>query len=59
MNEIHLPIQIQRIIQSALKAGVLHERSTTQEVTPQGGIISLLLCNIALHGIEDLWNPTS
>ena len=30
MNEIHLPIQMQRIIRSALKAGVLHKRSTTQ-----------------------------
>ena len=56
MNEIHLPIQMQKIIRSALKAGVLHERSKTQEVTPQGGIISPILRNIALHAIENLWN---
>ena len=56
MNEILLPIKMQKIIRSALKAKVLHERSTTQEKTPQGGIIFPLLCNIALHGIDDLWN---
>nr|YP_008965761.1 putative reverse transcriptase [Porphyridium purpureum]BAO23737.1 putative reverse transcriptase [Porphyridium purpureum] len=56
LSLIHLPIQMQKIIKSALKAGVLNERTTTKEGTPQGGIISPLLCNITLHGIEDLWN---
>ena len=56
MNEIHLPIQMQRIIISVLKAGVLHERSPTQECPAQGEIISPLLCNIASHAIDDLWN---
>lgn len=32
-----------------LENGILHE---TVEGTPQGGVISPLLCNIALHGIE-------
>ena len=32
------------------------ERPRTQERTPQGGSISPFLCNIALHGIDDLWN---
>ena len=35
MNEIHLPIHMQRIIRFALKVGVLHERSTTQECPPR------------------------
>nr|YP_009297279.1 maturase [Porphyridium sordidum]AOM66622.1 maturase [Porphyridium sordidum] len=56
LSLIHLPKQMQNIIRSALKAGVLNERASTQEETPQGGIISPLLCNIALHGIEDIWN---
>nr|AJA41226.1 putative maturase [Porphyridium purpureum]AJA41228.1 putative maturase [Porphyridium purpureum]AJA41231.1 putative maturase [Porphyridium purpureum]AJA41233.1 putative maturase [Porphyridium purpureum]AJA41235.1 putative maturase [Porphyridium purpureum] len=56
LSLIHLPIQMQKIIKSALKAGVLNEKISTQEGTPQGGIISPLLCNIVLHGIEDLWN---
>ena len=47
---------MQRIIRSALNVGVLYEKSTTQEGTSQGRIISPLLFNIALHGIEDLWN---
>ena len=29
------------------------EQSETQEGTPQGGIISPLLANIALHGMEE------
>jgi group II intron reverse transcriptase/maturase len=56
LSLLNLPIQIKRIIRSALKAGVLNERTKTLEETPQGGVISLLLCNIALHGIEDLHN---
>nr|YP_009370261.1 putative reverse transcriptase/maturase [Bulboplastis apyrenoidosa]YP_009370300.1 putative reverse transcriptase/maturase [Bulboplastis apyrenoidosa]ARO90750.1 putative reverse transcriptase/maturase [Bulboplastis apyrenoidosa]ARO90789.1 putative reverse transcriptase/maturase [Bulboplastis apyrenoidosa] len=56
MEEIYLPTYMNRIIRSALKAGVLKEREATHEGTPQGGVISPLLCNIILHGIEDLWN---
>nr|AJA41244.1 putative maturase [Porphyridium purpureum] len=56
INLIHLPVQMHKIIRSALKAGVLNEKASTQEGTPQGGIISPLLCNIVLHGIEDIWN---
>ena len=36
MNEIQLPIQMQKIIRSSFKAEVLYERSTTQEGTPSG-----------------------
>ena len=52
MNEIHLPIQMQRIIRSALKAGVLHQKKEPLRVK----LYPPLLCNIALHGIQDLWN---
>nr|YP_008965718.1 putative reverse transcriptase [Porphyridium purpureum]AJA41210.1 putative maturase [Porphyridium purpureum]AJA41212.1 putative maturase [Porphyridium purpureum]AJA41216.1 putative maturase [Porphyridium purpureum]ATJ02916.1 putative reverse transcriptase [Porphyridium purpureum]BAO23694.1 putative reverse transcriptase [Porphyridium purpureum] len=53
---IKLPVKILKIIRSALKAGVLNKRAITQERTPKGGVVSPLLCNIALHGIEDIWN---
>lgn len=42
-------------IKSWLKSGVMDEGvfSDTKEGTPQGGVISPLLANIALHGFED------
>ncbi len=51
-----LPGAGKRFLKSALKAGVLNERDKTLVGTPQGGVISPLLCNIALHGVEDLNN---
>jgi group II intron reverse transcriptase/maturase len=51
-----LPGVCKKFLQSALRAGVLNERDKTLVGTPQGGVISPLLCNIALHGIEDLNN---
>lgn len=56
MSMIKLPRHSKNFIWSALRAGVLNERVTTTE--GKGGIISPLLCNIALHGIEDIWNET-
>jgi len=43
-----------RIIRGWLRAGVLENRvmSPTTTGTPQGGVISPLLANIALHGLE-------
>jgi hypothetical protein len=43
-----------RQIRAWLKAGVMDDKElfTTSEGTPQGGVISPLLANIALHGIE-------
>nr|YP_010330153.1 putative reverse transcriptase/maturase [Porphyridium aerugineum]UNJ17869.1 putative reverse transcriptase/maturase [Porphyridium aerugineum] len=56
MAMVQLPQNIKSIVWSALKAGVLKERPKRIEGTQQGGIISPLLCNIALDGIEDIWN---
>ena len=44
-----------RIIRAWLKAGVLDNEvfSSTEKGTPQGGVISPLLANIALHGMEE------
>ena len=53
-----LPGVAKKFLRSALRAGVLKERDKTLVGTPQGGVISPLLCNIALHGVEDLNNVT-
>jgi RNA-directed DNA polymerase len=46
--------QMRRLIKGWLKAGVLEafQFSATEAGTPQGGVISPLLANIALHGLE-------
>lgn len=56
LKNVKLPNSAKRIVRQALKAGVMNERPKTMEDTPQGGVISPLLCNIAFHGIEDLAN---
>ncbi|MBC6477824.1 MAG: group II intron reverse transcriptase/maturase [Hormoscilla sp. GM7CHS1pb] len=45
---------IRNIIRGWLKAGVMDQRAfqPTEAGTPQGGVISPLLANIALHGLE-------
>ncbi|NEN99839.1 MAG: group II intron reverse transcriptase/maturase, partial [Moorea sp. SIO3I7] len=50
---------MRRLIKSWLKAGVMDNGifSPTNEGTPQGGVISPLLANIALHGMEKaIWD---
>lgn len=46
---------LKNLIHDWLKAGYIHSDNfhVTEEGTPQGGIISPLLANIALHGMED------
>jgi len=47
-----------RVIQSWLQAGFFSGKlfNPTERGTPQGGVISPLLANIALHGMEDLFH---
>lgn len=47
---------MRRLIKAWLKSGVIDDGqfSETNEGTPQGGVISPLLANIALHGMEEL-----
>ena len=50
-----------RVIAGWLKAGVFTGEvfDPTEMGTPQGGVISPLLANIALHGLEDLFHEWS
>jgi RNA-directed DNA polymerase len=47
---------LRRQIRAWLKAGVMDGKKLfpTEEGTPQGGVISPLLANIALHGLEEM-----
>jgi RNA-directed DNA polymerase len=56
MQTTCLPMQYKMGIWRALKAGVVvgYEREDTTEGTPQGGVFSPLLANIALNGIEKI-----
>jgi RNA-directed DNA polymerase len=46
---------MKRLVRGWLKAGVMENQtfSLTEAGTPQGGVISPLLANIALHGLEE------
>lgn len=54
LNKLNTFSQMRRYIKACLRSGVMdgHELFPTTEGTPQGGIVSPLLANIALHGLE-------
>ena len=55
LNKLNTFPLVRRQIRAWLKAGVIDDRQLvpTSEGTPQGGVISPLLANIALHGMEE------
>lgn len=56
LNKINTFPTMQRLIKAWLKSGVMDDGQffETNSGTPQGGVISPLLANIALHGMEQL-----
>ncbi len=54
LNKLHTYPHLRRAVKAWLKAGVMDGRnfSPTEVGTPQGGVISPLLMNVALHGME-------
>ncbi|WP_330911013.1 reverse transcriptase domain-containing protein [Nostoc sp. UHCC 0870] len=56
LNKINTFPTMRRLIKAWLESGVMDDGQffETKEGTPQGGVISPLLANIALHGLEQL-----
>lgn len=54
INKLDTFPEMERQVRAWLKSGVLEDRiiTATQRGVPQGGIISPLLMNVALHGLE-------
>jgi len=55
LEKIHTHPQLRRIIKTWVKAGIMENSQIwpSEKGTPQGGVISPLLANIALHGLEE------
>lgn len=54
MSQIRMPKPALKGLKRAIKAGVRGEFPTSESGTPQGGVISPLLANIAIDGLEDI-----
>jgi RNA-directed DNA polymerase len=56
LNKLHTYPKLTRLIRGWLRAGVMEglDFTPTEQGTPQGGVISPLLANVALHGIEEV-----
>ena len=54
MKQVVLPSIASNGLFRAIKAGVRGEYPVSESGTPQGGIISPLLANLVLHGLEDV-----
>jgi group II intron reverse transcriptase/maturase len=54
MQSVQLPKAAKQGIFRAIKAGVRGEFPSSETGTPQGGVISPLLANIVLHGLENV-----
>jgi RNA-directed DNA polymerase len=54
LNKLSTTPTLRRVIKAWLKAGVMEKETLfpTEEGSPQGGVISPLLANVALHGLE-------
>ncbi|MEG4508557.1 group II intron reverse transcriptase/maturase [Microcoleus sp. F6_B4] len=54
LQKLNIKGKVRRQVKSWLKSGVIDDGvfTATSEGTPQGGVISPLLANIALHGLE-------
>ena len=55
LNKLDTIPTIRRVVKKWLKAGIMEdlELSHPEKGTPQGGVISPLLANVALHGMEE------
>jgi RNA-directed DNA polymerase len=56
LDKLNCPSNIRKQVKAWLKAGILDNQGflPSDSGTPQGGVISPLLANIALHGLENL-----
>ncbi len=54
LKGVVLPKEAKKVLREGIKAGVKGEYPSSEEGTPQGGVISPLLANIALDGFENL-----